>query len=217
MTFSLLSPLQFAGGAQLNDADAEVSSGSFFTPSATPEVFFPSLDSPDPIQADPSPPAQADDEAIAEGRSPSNDSTPAQQTPPTKNAAPPQKRDQDCEEEMAHAREYRRTHKAAIAARRRMHYQNHRDEIVAYSRKYRQLHRTETRAYAKAYRKGHKEEILAANRIYSQTHKVEISAQKRVYLATHKDEIMARRRRLHQVRAADGGKNVCLSEEPPLT
>ena len=182
-------------------------SGSFFTPPATPEVFFPFLDSPDPIQADPAlPPAPVDDDAIAEGLSPSENSKPLQQTSSKNCAEICQKKDpKSKEEKAAYAREYRQIHKDEIAAHRRIQYQMHRDEILsrnqtyrqshaeeilahrlaskdelaAYDREYYKIHRIEKITYAKAHRQANREEILAAGRIYNKTHKDEIAARRR--------------------------------------
>lgn len=183
MSIQLLSPLQFESEAWPGEAGAEMGSRPFFTPSATPEVFFSSLDSPDPIQADP---AQVDDTAIAEGSSPLEDSDSLQQTLSKNCTELCQKRKpKSREEKAACAREFYQIHKDELAARARIHHQNHRDESRARNQAYRQTHRAKIAAYIRKYRQIHKDEIAEHNRIYRQAKRVEIAARKQQYRRTH--------------------------------
>ena len=216
MTIDLLSPLQFATGIWPDEA--ELSSGSFFSPPATPEVFFPSLDSPQPCLVQEEEPAQANEE-IGEELTLLEDSTSLQQ-PPSKNCAEPcQKRGlKTREEKMAHAREVRRarkdktaanerarykTHKAEIAAHKRLYRQTHKDELAARRRVYIQIHKETISARGRAYFQSHKVEIAARKQLYNQTHRTEIAANKRLYRQTNKDEIAARKRLYRQTHKAE--------------
>ena len=169
MTIELLSPLQFASEAWPGEADAEMSSTSFFTPSATPEVFFPSLSSEqdsssDPFQAYPvqedgqvdstSAPAEEDKEASA------NLSAPEEQTSSTKTAV--------------HFREYRRAHAEKIRAYDRVYYQTHRKVKLARTRKFYQTHKDEILAHHQA----RKDAKAAYDKAYQLAHKVEIAARR---------------------------------------